>query len=64
MGLTDEDTSLVVIPQFHVNAWGLPHRHLHDRRKHVDAGPPSQPVPLAEMIESEKPTHAAAVPTI
>ncbi|MFE5220900.1 AMP-binding protein, partial [Streptomyces sp. NPDC056626] len=25
MGLTDEDTSLVVVPQFHVNAWGLPH---------------------------------------
>lgn len=25
MGLTDRDTSLVVVPQFHVNAWGLPH---------------------------------------
>jgi len=25
MGLTDHDTSLVVVPQFHVNAWGLPH---------------------------------------
>ena len=25
MGLTDADTSLVVVPQFHVNAWGLPH---------------------------------------
>lgn len=22
MGLTDQDTSLVVVPQFHVNAWG------------------------------------------
>ncbi|MFD4814932.1 AMP-binding protein, partial [Streptomyces sp. NPDC058418] len=25
MGLTDNDTTLVVVPQFHVNAWGLPH---------------------------------------
>ena len=25
MGLTDQDTTLVVVPQFHVNAWGLPH---------------------------------------
>lgn len=25
MGLTDKDTTLVVVPQFHVNAWGLPH---------------------------------------
>lgn len=25
MGLTDADTTLAVVPQFHVNSWGLPH---------------------------------------
>ena len=39
MGLTDHDTTLPVVPQFHVNAWGLPHADLHVRRQHADAGP-------------------------
>jgi fatty-acyl-CoA synthase len=64
MGLTDRDTSLVVVPQFHVNAWGLPHATfmtgvgllMPDRFLHAG--------PLAEMIASERPTHAAAVPSI
>ncbi|GHH69895.1 long-chain-fatty-acid--CoA ligase [Streptomyces sulfonofaciens] len=64
MALTDRDTSLVVVPQFHVNAWGLPHMTfmtgvnllMPDRFLH--------PGPLAEMIETERPTHAAAVPSI
>ena len=64
MGLTSHDTSLLVVPMFHVNAWGLSHAAfmsganllLPDRFLH--------PGPLAEMIESERPTHAAAVPTI
>ncbi|GGP69293.1 long-chain fatty acid--CoA ligase [Streptomyces melanogenes] len=64
MGLTDKDTTLVVVPQFHVNAWGLPHATF---MTGVDMLMPDrflQPAPLAEMIEREKPTHAAAVPTI
>ncbi|WHM41303.1 long-chain fatty acid--CoA ligase [Streptomyces sp. BPTC-684] len=64
MGLTDKDTTLVVVPQFHVNAWGLPHATF---MAGVDMLMPDrflQPAPLAEMIEREKPTHAAAVPTI
>ncbi|MEU3346266.1 long-chain fatty acid--CoA ligase [Streptomyces sp. NPDC006700] len=64
MGLTDRDTTLVVVPQFHVNAWGLPHATFLSGVHMLMPDRFLQPGPLAEMIEREKPTHAAAVPTI
>ncbi|MGW7435950.1 long-chain fatty acid--CoA ligase [Streptomyces sp. NPDC054849] len=64
MGLTDNDTTLVVVPQFHVNAWGLPHATFMTGINMLMPDRFLQPGPLAEMIEREKPTHAAAVPTI
>ncbi|MER5878123.1 MULTISPECIES: long-chain fatty acid--CoA ligase [unclassified Streptomyces] len=64
MGLTDRDTTLVVVPQFHVNAWGLPHATFMSGVNMLMPDRFLQPAPLAEMIESERPTHAAAVPTI
>lgn len=64
MGLTDEDTSLVVVPQFHVNAWGLPHATFMTGVNMLMPDRFLQPAPLARMIESVRPTHAAAVPTI
>lgn len=64
MGLTDQDTSLVVVPQFHVNAWGLPHATFMTGVNLLMPDRFLQPAPLAEMIESQRPTHAAAVPTI
>ncbi|MFF1377666.1 long-chain fatty acid--CoA ligase [Streptomyces sp. NPDC058308] len=64
MGLTDADTSLVVVPQFHVNAWGLPHATFMTGVNMLMPDRFLQPAPLAEMIEAERPTHAAAVPTI
>lgn len=64
MGLTDYDTTLVVVPQFHVNAWGLPHATFMSGINMLMPDRFLQPAPLAEMIESERPTHAAAVPTI
>ncbi|MEU0990731.1 long-chain fatty acid--CoA ligase [Streptomyces sp. NPDC005953] len=64
MGLTDRDTTLVVVPQFHVNAWGLPHATFMTGINMLMPDRFLQPAPLAEMIEKERPTHAAAVPTI
>ncbi|MFD3512600.1 long-chain fatty acid--CoA ligase [Streptomyces sp. NPDC058657] len=64
MGLTDKDTTLVVVPQFHVNAWGLPHATFMTGINMLMPDRFLQPAPLAEMIERERPTHAAAVPTI
>ncbi|MFJ2174465.1 long-chain fatty acid--CoA ligase [Streptomyces sp. NPDC087851] len=64
MGLTDKDTTLIVVPQFHVNAWGLPHATFMTGVNMLMPDRFLQPAPLAEMIERERPTHAAAVPTI
>ncbi|MCS0635114.1 long-chain fatty acid--CoA ligase [Streptomyces sp. LP05-1] len=64
MGLTDRDTSLMVVPQFHVAAWGLPHATFLSGVNMLMPDRFLQPGPLAEMIERERPTHAAAVPTI
>lgn len=64
MGLTDHDTGLIVVPQFHVNAWGLPHAVFMTGVNLLMPDRFLQPAPLADMIESERPTYAAAVPTI
>ncbi|PJE96489.1 long-chain fatty acid--CoA ligase [Streptomyces carminius] len=64
MGLTDADTSLPVVPMFHVNAWGLPHAAFMTGVNLLMPDRFLQPAPLAEMIEAERPTHSAAVPTI
>ncbi|GAA2064011.1 long-chain fatty acid--CoA ligase [Streptomyces albiaxialis] len=64
MALTDADTSLPVVPMFHVNAWGLPHAALMTGVNLLMPDRFLQPAPLAEMIATERPTHAAAVPTI
>ncbi|HEY5833304.1 long-chain fatty acid--CoA ligase [Streptomyces sp.] len=64
MGLTSHDTSLPVVPMFHVNAWGLPHAAFMTGVNLLMPDRFLQPGPIAEMIESERPTHAAAVPTI
>jgi fatty-acyl-CoA synthase len=62
--LTDRDKALMIVPQFHAMAWGLPYVCWAGG---VDLLMPEkflQPEPLARMIEIEKPTYAAAVPTI
>jgi fatty-acyl-CoA synthase len=62
--LTDRDKALVIVPQFHAMAWGLPYACWTGG---VDLLMPErflQPEPLARMIEAERPTYAAAVPTI
>ncbi|MFJ6939211.1 long-chain fatty acid--CoA ligase [Streptomyces sp. NPDC101132] len=64
MGLTDADTTLVVVPQFHVNAWGLPHATFMTGINMLMPDRFLQPGPIADMIVAEQPTHAAAVPTI
>jgi fatty-acyl-CoA synthase len=64
MSLTCHDTSLPVVPMFHVNAWGLPHAAFMTGVNLLMPDRFLQPGPLAEMIATERPTHAAAVPTI
>jgi fatty-acyl-CoA synthase len=64
VGVQDGDKLLVIVPQFHANAWGLIHvgwtygADLHLPAQFL------QPEPLAQFIETEKPTCSAAVPSV
>ena len=63
-GLTDADRSLVVVPMFHAMAWGLPYAAFMAGTSLVMPDRFLQAEPLAAMIEAERPTMGAAVPTI
>ncbi|MFH8567499.1 long-chain fatty acid--CoA ligase [Streptomyces sp. NPDC017993] len=62
--LSSRDTALPVVPMFHVNAWGLPHAAFMAGASLLMPDRFLQPTPLAEMIETVRPTIGAAVPTI
>ncbi|KOG89142.1 long-chain fatty acid--CoA ligase, partial [Streptomyces varsoviensis] len=63
-GLSPGAVCLPVVPMFHVNAWGLPHAAFMAGASILMPDRYLQPAPLAEMIEAERPTFTAGVPTI
>jgi len=58
------DRILPVVPMFHVNAWGLPFSAFLAGADLVMPDRFLQAEPLVQLIESERPTIAAGVPTI
>ncbi|MDH5163800.1 long-chain fatty acid--CoA ligase [Heyndrickxia oleronia] len=62
--LSEKDTSMAVVPMFHVNAWGLPFAATWFGAKQVLPGPMFTPKLLAQFIQEEKVTVTAGVPTI
>ncbi len=64
LGPTEADVVLPVVPQFHAMAWGLPYACAWVGASLIMPGRHLQPEPLAEMIERERVTIAAGVPTI
>ncbi|MGE7767973.1 long-chain fatty acid--CoA ligase [Peribacillus sp. NPDC096540] len=62
--ISERDVALPVVPMFHVNAWGMPFASVWFGTKMVLPGPNFTPKILAELIETEKVTIAAGVPTI
>ncbi|MFD6514516.1 long-chain fatty acid--CoA ligase [Rhodococcus sp. NPDC060176] len=62
--LQQGDRSLAIVPQFHAMAWGLPYASFMIGASLIMPDRFLQPERLAEMISSQKPTFAAAVPTI
>jgi fatty-acyl-CoA synthase len=64
MGLCERDVVMPVVPMFHANAWGLVHAAVASGAKLVQPGPNLQPKPLADLIETERVTVTAGVPTI
>ena len=63
-GMGEKEVVLSVVPMFHVNAWGLPYSCTMAGAKQVLPGPMMIGKPIAELIESERVTSAAGVPTI
>jgi fatty-acyl-CoA synthase len=64
IGIAERDVILPVVPMFHANAWGLAHAGVMAGSTLVFPGPDLSPVGLANLIESERVTVAAGVPTI
>ncbi len=64
LGANERDTILPVVPMFHANAWGLAHAAVACGAKLVMPGPDLSAPTLAGLIESERVTVAAGVPTI
>ena len=64
LGARESDTILPVVPMFHANAWGLAHAAVACGAKLVLPGSDLSAPTVAHLIESEKVTFAAGVPTI
>ena len=62
--LRQGDRALAVVPQFHAMSWGLPYAAFMIGASLIMPDRFLQPEPLAELIAAERPTFAAAVPTI
>jgi fatty-acyl-CoA synthase len=63
-GVSERDRVLPVVPMFHANAWGLPYAAVMSGADLIMPDRFLQPAALAQIIESERPTIAGAVPTI
>ncbi len=64
MCLSARDSILPVVPMFHVNAWGIPYSAALTGAKLVFPGPGMDGKSVYELIENEKVTYAAGVPTV
>ncbi len=63
-GIRESDTVMPVVPMFHVMAWGLPFVCVMVGANLVFPGPHMQPRDLAELIQAERVTLTAGVPTL
>jgi 3-(methylthio)propionyl---CoA ligase len=64
LSMSARDCVLPVVPMFHVNAWGLPYSAAMTGAKLVFPGPAMDGKSIFELIESEKVSFAAGVPTV
>ncbi|MFN3569581.1 MAG: 3-(methylthio)propionyl-CoA ligase [Polaromonas sp.] len=64
MCLSARDSILPVVPMFHVNAWGIPYSAALTGAKLVFPGPGMDGKSIYELIEAEKVSYAAGVPTV
>ncbi|MDP8923229.1 MAG: long-chain fatty acid--CoA ligase, partial [Chloroflexota bacterium] len=64
LALSERDVVMPVVPMFHVNAWGLPFASTLVGATQVMPGVAPAPADLVRLIEQERVTMTAGVPTI
>jgi acyl-CoA synthetase (AMP-forming)/AMP-acid ligase II len=63
-GLSSADSALLVVPMFHVNAWGMPYAAAMCGARLVLPGPALDGESLYELMRTEQVTLALGVPTV
>ncbi len=64
MSLSSRDTAMPVVPMFHVHAWGLPYAAATCGAKLVLPGPKLDGESLHTLLDGERATFTAGVPTV
>ncbi len=64
LGLSSGDSALLVVPMFHVNAWGMPYAGAMCGAKLVMPGPAMDGKSIYELMRDEGVTIALGVPTV
>ena len=64
MSISSNDTVLLIVPQFHVMAWGFPFSCMISGADMVMPGPHLNPTALIDLVAETKVTIANGVPTI
>jgi len=62
--LSERDTILQLVPMFHANGWGIPFAGVMTGSRLVFSGRLLQPADIAFLIENERATFTAGVPTL
>jgi fatty-acyl-CoA synthase len=62
--LSERDTILQLVPMFHANGWGIPYAGIMTGSRLVFCGRQLQPADIAFLVESERATFSAGVPTL
>src|SRR5205085_435805 len=62
--LSEADTVLQLVPMFHANGWGIPYAAVMTGSRLVFSGRQLQPADIAELIQNERATFTAGVPTL
>jgi fatty-acyl-CoA synthase len=62
--ISERDTVLQIVPMFHANGWGIPFAAVMTGARIVFTGRQLQPADIAGLIQDERATFTAGVPTI
>jgi fatty-acyl-CoA synthase len=64
LGVSERDTVMAIVPMFHANAWGLPYASTLVGAKQVFPGNSMTPDRVLQLMQDERVTLGAGVPTI